>query len=772
MHAPTISAIDYQNLFASVPGLYLILSPDLVIMEASKAYLRSTLTDRESIIGKYVFDAFPENPATAEHHGAENVRKALLQVLNRGTAHTMPIQRYDIPRPASLGGGFEERHWLISNHPVFDKNGKLQHIVHQVIDVTMQQMAHRHIETSRERVEILAQATTDVIWDVDLLNDHIWWSESLTNVFGYDIHELPVHKSWAECVHPEDQERVVTGINSVIERGGKTWTDSYRFRRKDGTYADVIERGYIMRDEKGIAYRMIGCMFDVTDQLNIERKLKTSNDRFQLLLDAMPNLAWCSEPGFGPGSGITYLNKAWYDYTGLPYGLLGGGEKVIHPLDLQNVTEGWIKSQHDSQPYQQELRLKNLQNGHYRWFLVRAVPIYDDFGKINLWLGTCTDIDDQKKATQHEREIVTELLKTKEQFEFLADTIPQLVWTTLPDGFHDYFNKRWTEYTGYTLENSLGSDMWNNLLHPDDQERARKRWQHSLDSGEFYEIEYRFKSTEGTYRWFLGQAMPMRNEKGEIMKWFGTCTDIEDHVRTENELLSKNEELRRINQDLDNFVYTASHDLKLPIINMAGIFEELTNSAEFKDPDAAQLINLFDKSLKQIHGTINDLSEIVKVQKNLEDIREAVSLQQITDEVCLSIQDQIGETDASIYLDFSAAPTVWFSPVNLRSVLYNLISNSLKYAFPERKPQIWLSSELAGDFILLTVQDNGLGIDLNKHGEKVFQMFRRFHNHVQGTGIGLYLLHRLVTNNGGRVEIASTVNEGTTFKIFFKNKPE
>src|SRR5688572_7385732 len=158
MHAPTSSAIDYQSLFNYVPGLYLILSPDLVILEASKAYLRSTLSEREQIIGRYLFDAFPESRATAEHNGAENLRRALLKVLNRGSANTMPIQRYDIPRPASLGGGFEERHWLISNHPVFDENGNLQHIVKQVIDVTMQQMAHRHIETSRERVEILAQA--------------------------------------------------------------------------------------------------------------------------------------------------------------------------------------------------------------------------------------------------------------------------------------------------------------------------------------------------------------------------------------------------------------------------------------------------------------------------------------------------------------------------------------------------------------------------------------------------------------------------------------
>src|SRR5690606_34557219 len=154
-----------------------------------------------------------------------NLESSLSNVLRRRKPHSMPVQRYDIPRPRELGGGFEERYWLPTNFPVFGPENELLYIVHQVIDVTMQQMAHHHIENNRERMEILAQATTDVIWDVDLLSNDLWWSESLKTIFGYDMHELPHSDDWANCVHPEDQQRVVTGMTSVIERGGRLWTD-------------------------------------------------------------------------------------------------------------------------------------------------------------------------------------------------------------------------------------------------------------------------------------------------------------------------------------------------------------------------------------------------------------------------------------------------------------------------------------------------------------------------------------------------------------------
>lgn len=141
--------------------------------------------------------------------------------------------------------------------------------------------------------------------------------------------------------------------------------------------------------------------------------------------------------------------------------------------------------------------------------------------------------------------------QAEEQFRLFADFIPQLVWFTDPTGFHTYFNQRWTDFTGYTLEDSVGPDMWSNLLHPDDQQRARQVWGYSLATGEFYEIEYRFKGKDGSYRWFLGQAQPQRNDDGSIKQWFGTCTDIHEQKETEFALRTREQELERAYSDLE-----------------------------------------------------------------------------------------------------------------------------------------------------------------------------------------------------------------------------
>jgi PAS domain S-box-containing protein len=143
------------------------------------------------------------------------------------------------------------------------------------------------------------------------------------------------------------------------------------------------------------------------------------------------------------------------------------------------------------------------------------------------------------------------------EFQFLADFIPQLVWITDPTGFHLYFNQRWIDYTGYTLADSVGPDMWNNLLHPDDRTRARQIWGHSLATGENYEIEYRFKSKNGDYRWFLGQASSRRDEKGTIITWFGTCTDIHDQKLAAEQLQQREQDFMTLANAIPQLAWMA-----------------------------------------------------------------------------------------------------------------------------------------------------------------------------------------------------------------------
>jgi signal transduction histidine kinase len=260
----------------------------------------------------------------------------------------------------------------------------------------------------------------------------------------------------------------------------------------------------------------------------------------------------------------------------------------------------------------------------------------------------------------------------------------------------------------------------------------------------------------------------MHNEQGLITMWVGTNTDIHENKVAQENLQLTNTELKKINEDLDRFVYTASHDLKSPIINIGSLFQEIMHSAHFTDPDHEKMVQMFHNSLNQINNTITDLGEIAKVQKNEQSDIEEVDLQSLIDEITFSVQELIKSNQGRISTDFTGKSTLRFSRANLRSILYNLVSNGLKYRSPERQPLVYISTLTEGDYVILSVQDNGLGIDLDRHRDKLFQMFKRFHNHVPGTGLGLYIINRIMENNNGFVRVESNLNQGTTFRIYFR----
>ncbi|MFD2786054.1 PAS domain-containing protein [Hymenobacter rubripertinctus] len=208
--------------------------------------------------------------------------------------------------------------------------------------------------------------------------------------------------------------------------------------------------------------------------------------------------------------------------------------ELVHADDRLRTSTQWTEALAAAQTYRLEFRMLR-HDGQYRWIRCTGYPQLDQTGQVQQWIVSIVDVEQLRGGGAPD-------FGAAGDFSFLVELIPQLVWTTDPTGFHTYFNQRWTDFTGYTLADSVGSDMWNNLLHPDDQERARQIWGHSLATGEFYEIEYRFKARQGDYRWFLGQAVPMRDAAGAIVKWFGTCTDIHDQKMQELALRKREED--------------------------------------------------------------------------------------------------------------------------------------------------------------------------------------------------------------------------------------
>lgn len=260
-------------------------------------------------------------------------------------------------------------------------------------------------------------------------------------------------------------------------------------------------------------------------------------DELRILVDTMPQLVWV---GRADGS-VEYLNQRWRDYTHLPFEYTQGDEWTlcIHPDDQPKALASRQNAIQTGTMDEVELRLRDGATGAYRWFLARGAPYKDAQGTIMKWIGTLTDIDDQKRAAQ--------TLKARErQWRVLTETVPQLVWSTRPDASLEYWNQRMVDYTQASPEELRGYG-WRQFLHPEDYEAVTINRARSLETGEPYEMEYRLKDGRtGAYRWFLARGMPVCDENGQVITWFGTCTDIEDQKRIEESLRRSQERVQAL----------------------------------------------------------------------------------------------------------------------------------------------------------------------------------------------------------------------------------
>jgi PAS domain S-box-containing protein len=267
---------------------------------------------------------------------------------------------------------------------------------------------------------------------------------------------------------------------------------------------------------------------------------------------------------------------------------------------------------------------------------------------------------------------------------------------------------------------------------------------------------------------------PLFNEEDSVEAVLLFAVNVTELVTSRQQVSAVNEELSRtneelilINNDLDNFVYTASHDLKAPIANLEGLTSMLRQKLQTQlGPVEDQLLRLVQQSVNKLQATIGDLAEITKVQKEKNNPAEPLLFKEVLNDVTEDIKNLITEAGANITLDLQVQQ-VLYARKNLRSILYNLLSNAIKYRSPERKPEIHIATRMEGPCIVLSVQDNGLGLKPGQQ-EKLFSMFKRFHTHVEGTGIGLYIIKRIIENNGGRIEVASEYGWGSTFHVYFK----
>ena len=273
--------------------------------------------------------------------------------------------------------------------------------------------------------------------------------------------------------------------------------------------------------------------------------VESSERNLAAIIDTIPTLAWTVLPD---GSN-EFLSKQWEEYTGLTVDESHGWgwQVAFHPEDLPRVMEKWRKMLVSGESDEIETRLRR-HDGVYRWFLIRAQAFRDDSGNIVRWYGTSTDIEDRKKAE-------AALQASERNLAAIINTIPTTVWTTRPDGYCDFLNQVWLDYAGMTPEQAQGW-RWAEAIHPDDRKKLVEDWQACLASGTPVDAEARIRRFDSSYRWFLIRGNPLRDESGNIVKWYGTCVEIEDRKRWEQILRARELSWKQIVDNIPGLVAT------------------------------------------------------------------------------------------------------------------------------------------------------------------------------------------------------------------------
>lgn len=377
-------------------------------------------------------------------------------------------------------------------------------------------------------------------------------------------------------------------------------------------------------------------------------------------------------------------------------------------------------------------------------------PVKDARGNIIGASKIARDITERKRAQ-------AVLQASEARFRQLADSMPQIVWTARPDGHLDYYNERWYRFSGFSPDYA-GRQDWKELIHPEDMERCREVWATSFREGKPFKIEHRLWDRDAkSWRWFMAQAVPIRDAKKNIIKWFGSSIDVDEQKRIE-------QDLRSANQNLEQFSYSASHDLQEPLRSVK-IYSELLSSSfgDQLNEQGREFLARVHSGASQMEILVRDLlayTQVVNFDRPAQNVDASAALSASLE----NLSGAIAESGAQI--SAGPLPSVQVHEGHLRQLFQNLIGNAIKYRRHGLTPHVHVSAERVSASWIFCVSDNGIGIE-PQYKESIFGLFKRLHTSQEysGTGIGLAICQRIVERYGGQIWVESELGHGSIFRF-------
>jgi|GEM_PF-2118429 len=367
-----------------------------------------------------------------------------------------------------------------------------------------------------------------------------------------------------------------------------------------------------------------------------------------------------------------------------------------------------------------------------------------------------TSLYNQLQATTAQK-----LIQSEAQFQALVENLPVLAWTARPDGYIDFYNQRWYEYTGSSFQ-EMEASGWEQVHHPDTLPKVLERWKHSLSTGEPFEMEFPLRGTDGVYRWFLSRVRPLKNAHGEIVRWFSSNTNIQDQ---RNQAAA----LRQAIHSRDSFISVASHELKTPLTPLTLRVAALAREAE-KEPDdpfvqrVRSYTEVARRQLTRLDSLVSellDVSRIVAGRFNLQP--EDVDLVALIREVAERYESQAAQAGSTLKLGTPTALLCRADRLRLEQIVTNLLDNAIKYGGGQ---PVKVDLEEHQSEAVLKVSDQGIGIEPELQ-EKIFERFERAvsDRNYGGLGLGLYITKTVVNAMGGTIAVESLPGRGATFTV-------
>nr|WP_249153892.1 PAS domain-containing protein [Janthinobacterium lividum] len=628
------------------------------------------------------------------------------------------------------------------------------------------------LHDSREHFHYAIELNTQVLWtaDVDGKLDYVaqrWREWTGGNGLG---------TSWLDAIHPEDVPYSLAAWSEAVG-SGQPFDQEMRVRRQDGQYRWMHSRAYCRQDERGQPAKWYGSCEDIDEHWQARNALLDSEAQFRSLASTMPNQAWLAH-----GSGATYwVNEQVCDYTGqsLKSLVTSGFRHCVHPDDMLSTQQSWDRAVATASAYEHEFRMRRASDGAYRWFLARALPLFDEAGTVLRWVGTNTDVQEQKNVLEK-----MAYLNSSLEVEMANRTADRdRMWRLSTDimlvadlaGMIIAVNPAWSQILERPEIESLGMDFIS-LVHPDDRMAALKDLSRLAHGAPTLRMENRYRRRDGGYRWISWTAVPAQKLIHAIGR---DVTDEKEArlalVRSEQALLQaqKLESIGKLTggvaHDFNNVLQIISGNLqllKLTVADNPQAARRLASAASAVERGAKLSSQLLAFARRQpLRPLVTDLGRLLRRMHEL--IRRALG-EAITEETFIS--EGLWHT----LVDPNQMENVLLNmAINARDAMqkggrltFTLSNVTLDAAYASRHADV-----LEGQYVLLTITDTGHGMARDVI-DQIFEPFFTTKREGEGTGLGLSMAYGFIRQSAGHIKVHSAPGAGTTFKIYLPRSLE